>query len=165
MHLLPLFEWMNQIPFSVWLREEDWPFPVIETIHLLGLGLSVGTIMWVDLRLLGLVTRQHKVSDIVGQLEPLAIVGFIVMFLSGLLLFIAEPLKCYNTVAFQLKVVMLLLTGLNVWYFHAKVYPGVAAWDDAAAVPRPARMVGLVSMVLWFGIIIAGRWTAYMEGG
>jgi len=165
MHLISLFEWMNQLPFSLWLREEDWPFPIIETIHLLGLGLSVGTIMWVDLRLLGLVTKKQKVSDIVDQLEPVAIIGFIVMFLSGLLLFLAEPLKCYNTVAFQLKVVMLLLTGVNVWYFHAKLYPGVAAWDDGAGVPIPAKMVGLVSMVLWFGIIVAGRWTAYMEGG
>ena len=165
MDLLPIFEWMNQLPFSVWLRSEEWPFPIIETIHLLGLGMSVGTILWVDLRLLGLVTRRQKVSDIVSQLEPVAIPGFVVMFISGLLLFIAEPLKCYNTVAFQLKVVMLALTGLNVWYFHAKVYPGVAAWDDSSDVPRPAKLVGLVSMVLWFGIIVAGRWTAYMEGG
>jgi hypothetical protein len=49
-----------------------------------------------------------------------------------------------------------------VWYFHAKVYPGVADWDEAAVTPRAARMVGAFSMVLWFGIIIAGRWTAYL---
>ena len=57
---------------------------------------------------------------------------------------------------------MLVLTGLNVWYFHAKVYPGVAEWDDAAVAPWRAKMVGVVSMFLWFGIIIAGRWTAYL---
>jgi len=119
----------------------------------------------VDLRLLGFVTTKQRVSHIIEQLEPLAIKGFIVMFISGLLLFIAEPLKCYNTIAFWLKVLMLAITGLNVWYFHKKVYPGVAAWDDAVVLPRQARMVGLISMVLWFGIIVAGRWTAYMEGG
>jgi hypothetical protein len=162
MDLLSIFQSLNDMAFSVWLREEDWPFPIIETIHILGLGLSVGTIMWVDLRLLGLVTKHHRVSDIVGQLEPLAIIGFVVMFVSGLLLFISEPLKCYTTVAFQLKAIMLVLTGLNVWYFHAKVYPGVAEWDATAVVPWRAKMVGLASIVLGFGIIIAGRWTAYV---
>jgi hypothetical protein len=57
---------------------------------------------------------------------------------------------------------MLLLTGLNVWYFHAKVYPSVAELDESAVMPWRAKMVGLVSMLLWFGIIIAGRWPAYV---
>lgn len=162
MHLVDLFQWLNDSAFSTWLREEDWPFPIIETVHLLALGMSVGTILWVDLRLMGFVTKRHPVSEIVGQLEPWAIPGFIVMFTSGLLLFISEPMKCYTTLAFQLKAVMLVLAGLNVWYFHAKVYPGVAQWDEAAVLPWQARMVGLVSMILWFGIIIAGRWTAYI---
>jgi hypothetical protein len=162
MHLVSLFQWLNESGFSVWLRESDWPFPIIETVHILGLGLSVGTIMWVDLRLLGLVTKRHRVSDIVVQLEPWAIAGFAVMFVSGLLLFISEPMKCYSTVSFRLKAVMLVLTGLNVWYFHAKVYPSVAEWDEAAILPWRAKMVGFASIVLWFGIIIAGRWTAYL---
>ncbi len=162
MHLVDLFQWLNSSAASVWLREGDWQFPVIETIHILGLGLSVGTILWVDLRLMGLVTKHHRVSAIVGPLEPWAIAGFMVMFVSGFLLFLAEPMKCFTTLSFQLKAIMLVLTGLNVWYFHAKVYPTVSEWDDAAVVPRSAKMVGAVSMVLWFGIIIAGRWTAYL---
>jgi hypothetical protein len=162
MHLVSLFQWLNDSGISVWLREGEWPFPIIETIHILGLGLSVGTIMWVDLRLMGLVTPHYRVSAIVGPLEPLAITGFVVMFVSGLLLFISEPMKCFTTLSFQLKAIMLVLTGLNLWYFHAKVYPGVAAWDEAAVAPWRAKMVGVVSIVLWFGIIIAGRWTAYL---
>ena len=162
MHLVDLFQWLNSSAVSVWLREGEWQFPVIETIHILGLGLSVGTILWVDLRLLGLVTKHHRVSAIVDPLEPWAIAGFAVMFISGLLLFLAEPMKCFTTLSFQLKAIMLVLTGLNVWYFHAKVYPHVAEWDEAEVLPWPAKMVGAVSMVLWFGIIIAGRWTAYL---
>jgi len=162
MHLVDLFQWLNESAVSVWLREGEWQFPIIETIHILGLGLSVGTILWVDLRLMGFVTKQHRISEIVEPLEPWAIAGFVVMFASGLLLFLAEPMKCFTTLSFQLKAVMLVLTGLNVWYFHAKVYPSVAEWDDAAVAPWRAKMVGVVSMFLWFGIIIAGRWTAYL---
>ena len=161
MHLVSLFQWLNDSAFSVWLRESDDPFPIIETVHIIGLGLSVGTILWVDLRLLGLLKKRYRVTDVVGQLEPWAIPGFAVMFFSGLLLFISEPVKCYSTLSFRLKAIMLLLTGLNVWYFHAKVYPGVAEWDEAAVMPWRPKMVGFASIVLWFGIIVAGRWTAY----
>ena len=111
---------------------------------------------------MGLVTKQHRVSAIVAPLEPWAIAGFIIMFVSGFLLFLAEPMKCFTTLSFQLKAIMLVLAGLNVWYFHAKVHPGIAAWDEAPRAPWRAKMVGGASMVLWFGIIIAGRWTAYL---
>ena len=130
MHLADFFQWLNNLPFSVALREDDWPFPIIETVHILGLGLSVGVIVWLDLRLIGVTMKR-------------------------------QPMKCYTTLSFRLKAVMLVLTGVNVWYFHAKVYPTVASWDDAPVLPWQARMVGYLSIILWFGIIIAGRWTAY----
>jgi hypothetical protein len=161
MHLATFFQWLNDLPFSVALREDDWPFPIIETFHVLGLGLSVGVIVWIDLRLIGVTLRRQPVSEVVSQLEPWAIRGFMVMFASGLLLFLAEPMKCYTTVAFRFKVVMLILAGLNVWLFHAKVYPKVAEWDNSPVLPWQAQIVGYSSIILWFAIIIAGRWTAY----
>jgi hypothetical protein len=155
------FQWLNDLPFSVALREDDWPFPIIETVHILALGLSVGVILWIDLRLIGFTLKHHPVSVVVSQLEPWAKWGFLAMFLSGSLLFLSEPMKCYTATAFRLKAVMLVLAGLNVWYFHARVYPKVAEWDNAPVLPWQARMVGYVSICMWFGIIIAGRWTAY----
>src|ERR1700719_938380 len=116
MHIAIFFQWLNDLPFSVALREDDWPFPIIETFHILGLGLSVGVIMWLDLRLIGLTLRRQRVSLVVTQLEPWALRGFAVMSLSGFLLFLPEPMKCYTAVAFRFKAVMLILTGLNVWY-------------------------------------------------
>lgn len=162
MQLVDFFYWLNNLPFSVALRQDDWPFPIIETFHILGLGLSVGVIMWVDLRLIGVSLRDHPISQLVSQLEPWAIRGFGVMFLSGSLLFLAEPMKCYATIAFRFKAAMLILAALNIWYFHAKVYPNVAEWDETPEIPWQAKMVGYVSLILWFGIIIAGRWTAYL---
>ena len=158
-HLLSFVQWLNDTPISVYLRESDWPFPIIETIHILGLGFSVGTIMWLDLRLLGLAMREAPVTDVIEQLEPWAIGGFAVMFVSGSLLILSEPLKCYNTVAFRIKVVLLILAVLNVLYFHKKVMHDVDQWDRN--VPWRAKMVGALSLVLWLGVVIAGRWTAY----
>ena len=128
-HFLSFVQWLNDTPISVYLRESDWPFPIIETIHILGLGFSVGTIMWLDLRLLGLAMRDAPVVDVIEQLEPWAIGGFTVMFVSGSLLILSEPLKCYNTVAFRIKVVLLILAALNVLYFHKRVMHNVDEWD------------------------------------
>ena len=160
--LLTFCEWLNATAWSTALREGDYPFPVIETLHIIGLGFSVGTIMWVDLRLLGLVMKKEKVSDVVSQLEPWAIGGFVIMFISGLLLLLSEPVKCYTAVAFRIKAVMLIMAGLNVLYFHSKVYGNVSEWDTAETMPWGAKFVGIMSFVLWFGIIVAGRWTAYL---
>jgi len=118
--------------------------------------------MWIDLRLMGVAMKRERVSDLITQVEPWAIGGFVIMFISGALLLLSEPLKCYNTLAFRLKVVMLILAGINVWLFHRGIYRTIAKWDDDKVLPWQARMCGLLSLVLWFGIIIAGRWTAYI---
>jgi hypothetical protein len=162
MSLLRFAQWLNETAWSTALREGDLSFPIIETIHLMALGASVGVIMWIDLRLMGVAMKRERVSDLITQVEPWAIGGFIVMFISGALLLLSEPLKCYTTMAFRLKVLMLILAGLNVWLFHRGIYRTIAKWDDDKILPWQARMCGLSSLILWFGIIIAGRWTAYI---
>lgn len=162
MSLFEFVRWLNGTAWSRYLRESDYPFGIIESFHILALGLSVGIVVWLDLRLMGLVMRRHRVSDVVGQLEPLAKWGFLIMILSGSLLLLAEPLKCYTALSFRLKLVMLILAGLNVLFFHARVYRNVTDWDMAAKTPWSAKLVGLLSIVLWLSIIIAGRWTAYL---
>jgi len=154
-------QWLNGTSWSVYLRESELAFPLTEAIHLIGLGISVGTIMWVDLRLLGLTMTGERVSDVVSRLERWAIGGFIVMFISGLVLFLGKPENYYTTTAFRIKMMMLPLAGLNVLFFHKKVYPHVAEWNESADVPWQGRLAGFVSMTLWLAIIIAGRWTAY----
>ena len=153
--------WLNDTSWSVFLRENDWAFAIIETVHILGLGLSVGTIMWVDLRLVGLAMRRQRASDVVNQIEPWSIAGFIVMFISGALLLFAEPMKCYERLAFRMKVVMLILAGLNVLYFNSRVRRKLSEFDECVALPWNAQMVGYLSMTLWLGIIFCGRWVAY----
>lgn len=161
MSIFAIIHWLNETPFSIYLRESELAFPLTEAIHLLGLVISVGTIMWVDLRLMGLAMRREKVSDVVSRLEPWAVFGFIVMFISGLLLFLGKPENYYGTMAFRVKVLLLPLAGLNVLYFHKSVLPHVSGWDLTGVIPRPAKFVGLFSATLWLTIIVLGRWTAY----
>jgi hypothetical protein len=158
--LLNFAKWLNETGISVYLRESDWPFPIIESVHILALGFSVGTIMWVDLRLMGLTMKKEPVADVVEQLEPWAIPGFIAMFISGFLLLLAEPLKSYTNTTFRFKAAFIVLAALNVMYFHRKVAHNMDEWDRNDQ-PWRAKMVGAVSLVLWLGICILGRWYAY----
>jgi hypothetical protein len=159
--LVDLVHWVNETAFSQYLRESEVAVPLTEAIHLIGLGISVGTILWVDLRLLGRVMTEIRVSEVVSRLEPWAKAGFVVMFASGLLLFLGKPDNYYSTTAFKLKMMLLPLAGLNVLLFHKRVLPHVAQWDSSPVPPWQSRMVGVVSMSLWIVIIVLGRFTAY----
>lgn len=161
MSLVDAVHWINETNFSQYLRESEVAFPLTEAIHLIGLGISVGTIVWVDLRLMGKVMRDVRVSEVVSRLEPWAVGGFTVMFVSGVFLFLGKPDNYYSTMAFKLKMLLLPLAGVNVLVFHRSVFRNIADWDERAIPPWQGRMVGAVSISLWLAIIVLGRWTAY----
>lgn len=152
--------WLNETSVSVYLRESELAFPVTEAVHLIGIGISVGLIMWVDLRLMGLTMRRERVTDVVSRAVPLALAGFLIMFISGGLLFLGKPDTYWGTSTFKVKCVLMVVAGLNVLLFHKRVYPNVVRWDEGHT-PLAAKVVGLSSIVLWFLIIVLGRWTAY----
>ena len=158
--MLTFVQWLNETSLSVYIRESDYPFPIIETIHVLALGLSVGVIMWLDLRLLGITMRKEPVREVIERIHALAIPGFLAMFISGFLLCLAMPLRAYTSIWFQIKIVMLVLAGLNVLYFHKWVMRSVDEWDRQA-VPWRAKMAGAFSLTFWILIIFVGRWFAY----
>src|ERR1700730_3118855 len=111
------------------IRESMWAFPILNLFHLLGLMMAAGTIVYWDLRLLGLVRRRTAVSELGRELLPWTWGGFSVMLVSGLLLAWCEAGRLYSNFFFRTKVVLLLLAGLNVLVFHLTVFRGVSAWD------------------------------------
>jgi hypothetical protein len=133
----------------------------IETVHVLGIALLAGTVAIVDLRLLGLILKRERVSQVAGQILPLTWVGFAAMVGSGVLLFLAEAAKSYYNTAFRFKMLLLIIAGLNPLIFHRTVYRNVAHWDEAVAAPWRARLTACLSLTLWSGIIVAGRAIAY----
>lgn len=143
------------------IRESDYAFSVIESVHVLFITLLVGTISILDLRMLGLILREIPVTRIARAVLPLTWAGFIVMLTSGLLLFWAEAAKNYFNPAFRVKLVLLVLVGLNPLVFHATVYRRVAEWELEHRSPWRARAAACASLLLWSGIIVAGRAIAY----
>ncbi len=154
-------EWLAATEWSIALHESLWLYPMVESVHVLTLCLFLGTAVLLDLRLLGVAMRRVPISQFTGQLLPWTIAGFVLMVLSGALLFYAIPVRTYLNIFFRVKVVMLILAGVNAFVFHNTVYRRLPEWDLSAAPPRGARIAGGLSLALWAGIVVAGRMIAY----
>lgn len=161
--LLHLCQWIYATHFSTSIRESPYSFPAIETIHTLGITAVVGTVAILDLRLLGLILKREPVSRVAKQTLPWTWAGFGLMFITGLLLSIAEAQTNYFNWAFRVKIILLALVGLNPLIFHLTVYRRVDTWDLAYRTPPQARAAAVCSLVLWAGIIIFGRLIAYVN--
>ena len=161
MSLLAFFEQLADSPWSVELHESQYAYSIIESVHVWSMALFFGFAILFDLRLLGWTLRKVPVSEFANRLLPWTIGTFIIIVISGTLLFYAIPLRSYQNLFFRAKMLLLLLAALNVWLFHSRVYPGVAKWDVDALPPRPARVAGALSLALWIGVVFSGRMIAY----
>jgi len=154
-------EWLEHTPFVLAIAESTWLFPLIEGSHILTLPLSVGLIMIVDLRLLGLAFRDGPLSRIMPELLRWSKTGFAVMFVTGVLLFTTHAGQAYGNTFFRVKLVLLLTLGINAAAYQAIFYPRMAQWDQARRTPLGARICAGLSLVVWIGVIICGRTMAY----
>ena len=161
MSLLRFCEWLANTRGSIALHESVWGYPIVESTHVLTMCLFLGMIVMLDLRLLSVTMRRVPVSQVAGRLLPWARAGFVVMVISGLLLFYAIPVRTYQNIFFRLKIVMLILAGLNAWVFHSTVHRRVAEWDLHPVLPKRARVAGALSLVFGASIVVAGRMIAY----
>ncbi len=159
--LLAVCRWLERMPVGMAIRQSSLLFNGIVAIHTLGIILTVGTISLVDLRLLGFGLRREPVSDVLQQVLPLTWTGFALMFTSGALLFCAEATTVFGSIAFRIKIALILLAGLNALVFHKTVYRGASAWALEAPTPGRARLAGVLSLTFWIGVVGAGRAIAY----
>jgi hypothetical protein len=133
----------------------------MESAHVLGLAFSVGTVLWFDLRLLGVAMRRYSVSETFGFVKPWMFGGFALMMFTGVFLFWAHALQCYNSSFFRIKLILLVLAGLNISVFHLTIDRSRADWDKAPIPPLQARLAGFMSLALWLGVVAVGRLMAY----
>jgi hypothetical protein len=160
--MLEFCQWLDQSSVGTAIRQSLWLFPAIETVHLLGMAALVGTIGVLDLRLLGWVARQQPVSRMAARLIPWAWVGFVVQVITGALLFSSEAAKIYGNPAFRLKMLLLLLAGLQALIFQTVLSRKLAVWDERRSFPVAGKIAGLSSILLWVAIVTAGRFIGFV---
>ena len=161
MSVLELCQWLQNTPISTALRESTTLWPVLEGSHLLGMSMMMAPVMMYDFRLIGIRWKTEPVSRVKWSFLPITFFGFALMVSTGVLLLWSEPVKCYNSVYFRIKVAALILAGLNALVFHSTIDRTTAQWDTASPPPFRARMAGVLSLTLWATVIFAGRYTAY----
>ena len=142
------------------IRENDWLFPAIETIHVFALVLVVGSIATVDRRLLGWLNRDKRFTDLAARTLPWTWLAFALAAVAGLLMFVSKALTYYENVPFRIKMACMLFAGINMAQFHWLSRKHLASWD-AGVPPTSAKLAGATSMTLWVLIVAAGRWIGF----
>jgi hypothetical protein len=156
-----ILEWVGTTKWSVMLLESYYVWPLLESTHVVTLAFFVGTALMMDLRLVGIAFPGVPVTAFTGRLLPWTRFAFALMVTTGLLLFYSSPLRYYNNIFFRLKIVLLLSAGLNIWLFHSRIHLDVEEWENDLRPPRAARIAGLVSIIVWTGVVFSGRLVAY----
>jgi len=161
MTLEQILESLQRASFATAIAESNWLFPTLETLHVMALALMVGSIGIIDLRLLGRTNRQLAVRELMAAVLPWTWTVFGIALLTGFLMFSAHAVRYAGLLPFRIKLGLIFLAGLNMLLFHLVTMRGVVRWD-AGEPPAAVRAAGAASIVLWVGVVTAGRWLGFV---
>ena len=159
--LRSLFEWVNEFPSSIAIRESQYFSPYLTVSHVIVMGIVGGLVLMMDLRLMGVANMRTPFSELQRRLFPWQMFGMTLAAITGLTLAYSDPMRFYVNIFFWLKMLMLVLAALNAMAFHYTTYYSVAAWDTAPTTPFAAKLSGAVSVALWTLVIVSGRLIPY----
>ena len=142
------------------MRQSTWLYPAVETVHIVGLAILVGSIAVLDLRLMGL-SRELSVRKLAHHTLPWTVASFLLILPSGLMMFAAHATDFISSPVFALKMGLIMAGVLNAALFHVTIFRGAAAWDVGAMPPVAARASAALSLLLWISVIACGRLLAY----
>jgi len=158
--MLEALQWLEDTGIGRLVRESLYGFPIVVAIHILGLTLSVGILLWVDLRMLGACLMGQRLSFVYTALSKWFVLGFVAMFLSGAALFTGFATSAYGNIYFRIKITVMVLAGINAIVFH-KLVKSLPAQSDGAIPAIPIRVAGTLSLMFWGIVIFCGRMMSY----
>ena len=150
-------------PLNQWIQSAYWLWPIMEIIHFMGLSLLLGGLIIIDLRMAGYFKVLNPATT--HKLLPAVLLGFVLNLITGVLFFYGDPLRYSINIGFQIKMVLVLLAGLNALLYHWKVSPVMRTWNPAADSPPMAKIVAFTSLTIWTGVLLCGRLIPYVGTG
>jgi hypothetical protein len=159
MNIHETMSWLQSQPFAREIAESSYWFPIVETVHVMALTMVVGSVAMMDVRLLG-IGRWRPASDVIAASQPWAWGAFAVAFTAGALLFCSKALTYYDNIPFRIKMVCMLIAGVNMLAFHRLTARRMSEWDKGMP-PIGARVAGGLSLALWITIVALGRWIGF----
>jgi hypothetical protein len=163
--LQSIFDWLEAWPVSVGIRQSSWMFPAFESVHVIAITLVVGSVMVVDLRVLGLASLNRRITALSEEILPWTWGAFMVAVISGAFLFAAKAHTYFFNIEFQLKMALMLAAGLNMLVFHFASYRTVREWDLGRPAPVVARIGCGLSLTFWILVVAMGRWIGFSIEG
>jgi hypothetical protein len=155
-----LLSWLESSAPAVWVREAIWAYPAIETAHIVGFTVLVGSAVMFDLRLLGF-TRSLPITAAARHLLRWSRLSMLVVVPTGIMLFMTQAVETWANRTFRLKLLLLAAAGLNALVFHLWTFKSVKEWEQRPTTPVGAKIAALLSIILWMGVITCGRLIAY----
>jgi hypothetical protein len=154
-------DWLYATGWAEAIRENEYAFPWIECVHVLAITLVVGSISVVDLRLLGLASRDRPVRHVLRDVLPVTWSAFGLAAASGFLLFVSNAPAYARNPFLQVKFGLILLAGVNMALFHLWARRNLERWEASPVLPLRAKVAGAVSLLCWIGVVAAGRWIGF----
>jgi hypothetical protein len=161
MSLETTLQQIYDLPLSASIRENVNAFPLIESLHVLAITLVFGTILIVDLRLIGVAAHRRSADELIRELLPYTWVAFVLAVVTGALMFASNAPAYAANLEFQLKLVAIAAAGINMAIFHSTAHRRIAVWDMDLSPPAAARVSGFLSLALWTVVIVLGRWIGF----
>lgn len=140
-----------------------WLWPLMEIIHFIGLSLLLGAMLVIDLRLAGFFRQINLMAT--HKLIPWAFVGFGMNLVTGVLFFFGDPMRYAVNIGFQMKMILIVIAGLNALWFYWKINPVMRDWEPHAETPLQAKTIAFVSLGVWTGVLLLGRLIPYVGTG
>jgi hypothetical protein len=154
-------QWLSEQTWSISLHESFYMFNWLESTHVMMLILSFGMLAVIDLRMLGVCFTQVSAAKIAERLDKPMMIGFAIMFITGMILYTAIPIKYTHSVWFRLKMILLVVAAVNAWLFRRHMEASSSTWHLDAVPPTRTRVGAGLSLALWSGVVICGRFIAY----
>jgi hypothetical protein len=153
--------WLEGSAVAIAMRQWLWLYPIVEIVHIVGFVILVGAAVMFDLRLLGF-SRQLPVADLAQHLLRWARLSLLLIVPAGVLMFMAHATEMAENPAFRLKLLLIVVAGLNAAGFHRGPFQSVRNWNQNVAIPVTAKAAAVLSLFLWVGVIACGRMLAYL---
>ena len=162
--LITFADALQKSAISQWMQGSLKALPIIEAVHVMAVVTVFGTILLIDLRLLGLYDTNRPFSRVFGEVLHWTWIAFAVAVVTGILLFIPNAPRYVVNTAFGLKMASLVLAGLNMGVFEFTTLKRVAIWDAQIPVPTAGRVAGALSLLLWTSVLVCGRVIGFTKG-
>src|SRR5580658_1395697 len=161
--LLEFVQWIQLTGFFTALRGSAYVYPIVLSLHMVGIALFGGMILMTDLRLLGWAMTKRSIADVVNQFRVPKRWGLLLTATCGILMFGSKAEEYYYNAFFRTKLILFALVIVQEFVFYRSVYADPAALDRAPSIPVNAKLAAAISMLLWASIACCGRGIGYIE--